>query len=126
MSQGQNLLARTKGELMRSFWFKLFLGMTALLIVAVLVTAGVFVLNRSASETVIQQALDRDMRENGYLIEPGDISGLAEAIIAILTDAELAERLSRNNISKAVTEYSMKVCSMRIGNVYKGLIADAK
>ena len=68
MSQGQNLLARTKGELMRSFWFKLFLGMTALLIVAVLVTAGVFVLNRSASETVIQQALDRDMRENGYLI----------------------------------------------------------
>ena len=39
--------------------------------------------------------------ETGLLVPSGDIEGLAEAIIKLLTDAELRERLGRNALDWA-------------------------
>lgn len=56
--------------------------------------------------------------ENGILIEPGDVNGLAEAMIALSTDRERMESISKKNIEKIKNDFSMDIMHKKIVEVY--------
>lgn len=57
--------------------------------------------------------------ENGFIMEPGDVKALAEALVVCSTDAELLRRISMNNIEKANSCLSMKKMHEILSGYYK-------
>ena len=57
--------------------------------------------------------------ENGFIMEPGDVKALAEALVVCSTDAELLRRISMNNIEKANSCFSMKKMHEILSGYYK-------
>ncbi|MFR8989751.1 MAG: glycosyltransferase family 4 protein [Fusobacterium sp.] len=54
--------------------------------------------------------------ENGIIIEPGDIQGLATAMKKVLTDIEFVKKCSENNIKKIEESFSMEKMHIKIRN----------
>ncbi|MDY3059065.1 MAG: glycosyltransferase family 4 protein [Fusobacterium sp.] len=56
--------------------------------------------------------------ENGIIIEPGDIQGLANAMKKVLTDIEFIKKCSENNIRKIKESFSMEKMHNEIKKIY--------
>lgn len=57
-------------------------------------------------------------KENGILIQPGDVSALAEAMLQCSTDEGMLERMSCANIAKIDEKFSMKRMHEILGQYY--------
>lgn len=53
---------------------------------------------------------------NGFTFIPGDVEGMAAAIIEILKNSKLANKLSENSAKIIAEEYSLKVILMQLRN----------
>lgn len=62
--------------------------------------------------------------EHGLLVSPKDDAALAEAICAILADAELARRLGRQARARAVQRYSLERMVQANQDLYTNLLAN--
>ena len=63
--------------------------------------------------------------DNGVLIEAGDRAALAAAILTLLRDAALRQRIGRNNRAKAKAELSVEHFAASLGRVYDDVLARA-
>lgn len=59
----------------------------------------------------------------GFIVPPNDVEALAKAIITILTDDELRERMSRNAYRRAVTDLSWAEAARRTAEAYAAVTA---
>lgn len=57
--------------------------------------------------------------ENGIIIEPGDIQGLANAMKKVLIDIEFVKKCSENNIKKIEKSFSMEKMHIKIKNNWR-------
>lgn len=57
----------------------------------------------------------------GRLVEPGDASGLAKAIVAVLEDGDEWTRLSQNARARAEARFSWQTISSRLLDVYQSI-----
>lgn len=64
--------------------------------------------------------------ETALLVSSGSSEGLAEAIVAILSDAALAERLATAGRKRAETHFSLATQTARLEDLYAELIAQPK
>lgn len=65
--------------------------------------------NRGGIPEIVRQG------ENGYLLEPGDVNGIAHAVISLLRDQEKAARFGRSG--RRIVEARFSVANMVEGNV---------
>lgn len=56
--------------------------------------------------------------ENGFLIEPGDISALGDRILRLLKDSGLREKMSQNSYRKMRDDFSLQACVCRLEEIY--------
>jgi glycosyltransferase involved in cell wall biosynthesis len=63
-------------------------------------------------------ALGLSHLENGWIVEDGDVEGMAEAIIALLDDPALAQRLGECARQTAQTEYTWEQAAAAIERIY--------
>jgi glycosyltransferase involved in cell wall biosynthesis len=61
--------------------------------------------------------------EHGLLVPPGDPQAVADAILAVLGDPELAARLSANGRRRAREEFSFEAVVRRTEDLYRELLA---
>jgi glycosyltransferase involved in cell wall biosynthesis len=61
--------------------------------------------------------------ESGILVAPGDVRGFADAIVRLLTDRELAERMGRRGREIIASGYSSELTTRRIMAVYDEILA---
>jgi glycosyltransferase involved in cell wall biosynthesis len=61
-------------------------------------------------------------RYNGFLVQPGDLHGLVEAIRAVLSDEELAGRMGHNGYQMVKSQFTWAQAIARTMEVYDGLI----
>jgi glycosyltransferase involved in cell wall biosynthesis len=59
---------------------------------------------------------------NGLLVDPGDVDGLAQAVIELLRDPTARERLGRNARQQAVERHSWDHYISRITEVYQSVL----
>lgn len=64
-----------------------------------------------------------DDAKTGILVEPGDVSSLASAIIRLLKDKDLRERLGKAGKEKIDSKFSAKTMVRRIEEVYDDLLS---
>lgn len=57
-------------------------------------------------------------RKEGLLVEPGDVEGLAEAIISMLRDTDLAERSGKSGRETVIARFSASTFAERIAGIY--------
>lgn len=57
--------------------------------------------------------------ENGFVFEPGDKAGMAEAIVKILTDSELMRKMGKNSVSIIKRGYSLEKHIENLEEVYQ-------
>lgn len=57
--------------------------------------------------------------ENGILIRPGDVAGLAEAMIRCCTDTEYLKRVSAANLRDVQLKYSMEAMHIKLSRYYR-------
>lgn len=57
--------------------------------------------------------------ENGYIYDAGDADSMGDAIVKILSDDSLANRMSANNHRKIVDSYSLEVYARQLREIYK-------
>ena len=62
--------------------------------------------------------------DNGILVNGGDLKGLAEAIVTVLTDPALAESMGTRARETAVRSYSSRAVMGRLVDVYAEICAD--
>ena len=62
---------------------------------------------------------------NGMLVRPGDVPGIAEALIELLSDAGLRRRLGQCARATVEKHYSIDAVSEQIGALYESLILEA-
>ncbi len=60
-----------------------------------------------------------DDGENGFLIEPGDTSGFAEAVCRLLRAPELARRMGRSGRDRAARRHSCAEAAGRLEEIYR-------
>jgi glycosyltransferase involved in cell wall biosynthesis len=65
-------------------------------------------------------------QENGYLVEVGDVQGLADGVVWVLEDPERWERLSKAARKKAVDEYDQVKIAKRYLKLYESLLRNPK
>ncbi len=58
---------------------------------------------------------------NGFLISVGDIRGMAEKIIALLDNPEMAKEMGRKGREKVFPEFDIDLMVRKIDNLYQGL-----
>ncbi len=63
--------------------------------------------------------------ENGILIDPGDVEGLAAAMLRCSSDGELLQRMSRNNLRRAQEVFSMQRMHEKLAAYYRE-VADGR
>lgn len=61
--------------------------------------------------------------KNGFLIEPGDVRSLADALLRFCGDRELSREMSRHAYEKINAEFSQKVCFARLKKIYRAQLA---
>jgi len=66
---------------------------------------------------VVTHALD------GFLVDPGDMTALKSALVRLVQDAELRERLGKAGRSKAVASYSLQRCVAQYERLFISLLA---
>ena len=59
---------------------------------------------------------------NGLKVKPGDIDDLAEAIIKVLADQQLADRLKRNGTQTIETVYNWDIIADSTISVYQQVL----
>jgi glycosyltransferase involved in cell wall biosynthesis len=59
---------------------------------------------------------------NGYIVSPENPYELSEAIIKILKDQSLKEKISEDNLSDFKNKFEMKMVSKSVLNIYHNLI----
>jgi len=59
--------------------------------------------------------------ENGFLVEPKDVAGFADAAVEILRSGELRERFSKASV-KIASEHAIEKSMERLIEIYKGVI----
>jgi len=57
--------------------------------------------------------------ENGILVPPSDFKALSAAIIRLLSDRELRDRLSQNSLRIANSEYTWDAATKRLLRCYE-------
>jgi glycosyltransferase involved in cell wall biosynthesis len=62
--------------------------------------------------------------QNGLLVAPGDVSGLAEAILRLLRDPEWATQLGRRGGARVAEYYSSKTVAEEYLELYRRVLAD--
>ena len=67
-----------------------------------------------------------DVNQNGLLVEPRDVEGLAAAIVKLLKDPELARRMGEHGRKLVETKYNWKTIGDRIETLYKEALAKKK
>jgi len=60
--------------------------------------------------------------ETGFLVNPLDIKGLADAITRVFSDPDLARRLGEAGRARALAEYDLKKTGEKLFRVYENLI----
>lgn len=63
--------------------------------------------------------------DTGLLVDPGDIDGLAVALVQILNDPERAHRLGENGRTRAIEHFSADTMAMRYLELYR-LVSDIR
>lgn len=58
-------------------------------------------------------------RENGILIQPGDVKALANALVECSINTALIEQMSKNNIKKIDGSFSMKMMHKKLARYYE-------
>ena len=58
-------------------------------------------------------------KENGFLVEPGDVSALAEALLRCSGDVQALRRMSENNRKKAAEVFSVRSTHERLAAYYR-------
>lgn len=58
-------------------------------------------------------------RENGILIQPGDVKALANALVECSINTALIEQMSKNNIKKIDGSFSMKTMHKKLARYYE-------
>ena len=58
-------------------------------------------------------------KDNGILIQPGDVNALARALITCSTDSKMVLRMSQNNIKKIEDRFSMRVMHEKLARYYE-------
>lgn len=64
--------------------------------------------------------------ETGYVLPPGDEAGLADRIVALLTDPERRERFSRAARDWALREFDLRTQTRRLEAIYDVVRAEAR
>lgn len=67
----------------------------------------------------MEQVLEDGM--NGFLIRPGDVNGLAQAINRLWTDENLTEKMGDNARKKIVSNYSWRSVARQLLDAYEGV-----
>lgn len=67
-----------------------------------------------------------DSGKNGILVEPGDVSGMADAMIEILNDPEHAEKMAGALRSKVENEFTLEQMVEKTLQVYKEALPEKK
>lgn len=60
---------------------------------------------------------------NGFLVHAGDVDNLRAAILRILMDADLRQRMAASNEQAAWEHYDIGVCAGKVGDIYARLFA---
>ena len=60
--------------------------------------------------------------ENGFLVNPGDVEGIAGALIQLLSDPLLAVAMGRSGRERLTREYDVKYMVRRIERLYRELV----
>lgn len=61
-------------------------------------------------------------KENGFVIKPGDIEALADAIVSLLNDRSNIDSISKNNANKIKMKYNVYTSLEEIVSLYKRII----
>jgi glycosyltransferase involved in cell wall biosynthesis len=62
--------------------------------------------------------------KNGFLVAPGDINGLRDAIITLITDKELRQQMGQNSYQVVQEKFEVKVIINQLNNLYLELMDD--
>ncbi|MEZ4517889.1 MAG: glycosyltransferase [Chloroflexota bacterium] len=63
-----------------------------------------------------------DDGRNGFLVEYGDVTGLANAIGRLLDDPELAEKLGADGLQKVTTDLTWEQTAARAEAAYRQIL----
>ena len=72
-----------------------------------------------------QQSVIRDGHE-GLLVRPGDVDSLQRALVRILSDRDLAERLGHGARERALSEFELSINHVAVAEVYSTVIGHVK
>jgi glycosyltransferase involved in cell wall biosynthesis len=61
--------------------------------------------------------------QNGFLIQPGDHTALAERIVNLLDDPELREKMSKENSKTIINRFLPDMAMTQISDIYQGIIS---
>ena len=64
-------------------------------------------------------------KENGILVQPGDISGLRDALCKYCMDLEEVERIGSANIDLIKSNYSMNVMHQKLAMYYNDVMRES-
>ena len=64
--------------------------------------------------------------QNGFLVQPGDITALENALTTLIEDSKLRIRMGENNQQKVKTEFELNVILKELSRVYERLINKKK
>ena len=60
--------------------------------------------------------------ENGWMVEPGNPQAIAEAILKLMTDSELVERLARKGKESAISSFDINTMISAYDKIYEKLL----
>ena len=64
--------------------------------------------------------------ETGFLVPPGDVSALAEALLKLLKDRELSEQMGRAGHKVALIHFSEATCVDRFIEMYQRIYQNSR
>lgn len=62
--------------------------------------------------------------ENGILLETGDVTALASALVKCSTDIDMLRSMSKKNIKKIDNEFSMKIMHQKLKEIYADIMKE--
>ena len=89
---------------------------------SILETMGMGIPNISTRIASIPEVI-RD-GETGFLLEPGDIDGLKTAILGLLSDKELRQKISRRSYDLITEEFSLEASVAKLERLYIGILGN--